>query len=515
MNKALSYCLVVCWAGLTAGPGAAQDKPLSVIDWLDQKPQSVALPNQAPPEAPVAQSGTTPQVQTAPLGTQALRQIGLVPPDVTNLPADIWRNSDVNQLVRLLGSLPDAQLPAAQALLYTLVLAEAQGPEGDADAEDAFTLARVDALVRYGALDPAMALIEQAGVDRDAAHFAAFMDVALLTGSEDTACAILAAQPHLAPSHAHRVFCAARRGDWATGALLWETGSALGLLTPQDTALLDRFLNPDLFEDAAPLPQPLPARVTPLSFRLHETIGEPLSSRPLPRAYAVADLRDLTGWKAQLEAAERLTRSGALPENRLLGIYTARLPAASGGIWDRVAALQRFETALRTRSVDAVTKTLPPVWAAMQAAELEVSFASLFGDGLGQLNLSGPAAGIAQKVRLLSPDRAEAARQPSGNASALLNGIALGQVDGLKANTDLGRAILRAWTEDTARPNLVRIAQSGRVGEALLRTLLLLNDGAEGDLNALSTALGTLRALGQEDTARSAAIQTVLLERQR
>ena len=45
---------------------------------------------------------------------------------------------------------------------------------------------------------------------------------------------------------------------------------------------------------------------SPLLFRLHEAIGEPLPTGALPRAYAVADLRDLAGWKPQLEAAERL-----------------------------------------------------------------------------------------------------------------------------------------------------------------------------------------------------------------
>jgi hypothetical protein len=360
-----------------------------------------------------------------------------------------------------------------------------------------------------------MALLDQAGPDRDADHFSAYMDVALLTGSEDTACAILAANPHLAPSHAHRVFCAARGADWSTAALLWDTGRALGLMSQADTDLLDRFLNADLYEDADPVPTPQVAKVTPLTFRLHEAIGEPLATRPLSRAFAVADLRDLAGWKAQLEAAERLTRSGALPDNRLLGIYTDRLPAASGGIWDRVAALQRFETALSTGSTEAVSKTLPPVWEAMQQADLEVSFASLFADALAPLALEGPAADIAQQVRLLSPAREAAAKSPSGQASAVLNGIALGSVDGLKARTPEGEAVMRPWKSDTQRPELVQMAEDGQLGEALLRTLLLLEDGSNGDLNALSTALGTLRALGQEEVARSAAIQFILLDRDR
>ena len=66
----------------------------------------------------------------------------------------------------------------------------------------------------------------------------------------------------------------------------------------------------------------------------------------LPLAFAHAELRDTAGWKSQIESAERLARAGVIAPNVLLGLYTERLPAASGGVWDRAAAFQRFESAL-------------------------------------------------------------------------------------------------------------------------------------------------------------------------
>ena len=504
------------YAGLVVmamgGTALAQGQPLSVIDWLDQN-ATQSTPVVAVPEPPVVPTAQMPVIQTTPLDQRAIRQIGLVPAAVTGLPAEMWRRSDVTELSRLLMAVQDLRLPAAQALLYKLLLTEAEGPEGDAQRDDTFALTRVATLVAYGALDPAMALIEQAGTDKDAAHFATYMDIALLTGDEDAACDMLLARPHLSPSYGHHVFCSARLGDWDTASLLWDAGLALQLIRRSQADLLDRFLHPDFFEDADTL-QP-PSQVTPLVFRLHETIGEPLPTARLPRAYAAADLRDLAGWKAQLEAAERLTRSGALPDNKLLGIYTDRLPAASGGVWDRVSALQRFETALGTGSVAAVEKTLPVVWAGMQQAEIEVSFAALFADALAPLGLSGSAATIAQHVRLLSPNAAAAARQPSGPGSVILNGVALGSVDGLKPRSPLEAALQSVWASDTSRHDIVQMSRSGRQGEALLRTLRLLEDGANGDLNALTTALGTLRALGFEDIARHAALQVALLDRER
>ena len=133
----------------------------------------------------------------------------------------------------------------------------------------------------------------------------------------------------------------------------------------------------------------LPRQMDPLTFRLFETIGEPVPTANLPRAYAVADLRDVAGWKAQLEAAERLTRAGALPDNRLLGLYTDTQARRIRRGVGPCAALQRFETALSSGSADAVAKTLPTVWSAMHGAGLEVAFATSLPNSCRELRLTG------------------------------------------------------------------------------------------------------------------------------
>ncbi|XDA99696.1 hypothetical protein AB1M95_07270 [Sulfitobacter sp. LCG007] len=497
-------------------PGAvmAQEPPLSAIDWLERNAAGavpVALP--APSEPPVTRSGRVPEVQTQMLAESGLRQLGLVPTDVTGLPVDLWRKSDATTLARLLDTLPDLDLPAAQALLYTVLLSEAVGPRGDAGGTDVFTLARVHTLVRFGALEPALALIELAGPTRDEAHFTAYMDTALLTGDEDAACELLVAYRQLAPSLAHNVFCTARTGDWSTAALLYETGRATGAIDATEAALLDRFLNPDLYENAPPIPPP--ATITPLKFRLHETIGEALPTGSLPRAYAVADLRDLAGWKAQLEAAERLTRTGALPDNRLLGIYTARLPAASGGIWDRVEALQQFDTALSTNSADAVSKTLPPAWSAMREAGLETSFSELYAGRLAAMTLEGESLRIAYHMRMLSSGYEQAAQDDGIRQEPVAQGIALGHMSGLRVDDPVTEAIQNGFEDRAVDPALVRMAGEGKLGEAILRTLRVLAEGTNGDTKALGNAIGTLRKLGLEDTARRAGLEIVLLERLR
>ncbi|MES2541924.1 MAG: hypothetical protein V4583_15285, partial [Pseudomonadota bacterium] len=100
------------------------------------------------------------------------------------------------------------------------------------------------------------------------------------------------------------------------------------------------FLDPDLFE-GEPVP-PAPSPVTPLDWMIYAAIGEPLPTEGLPIAFSYAELSPRVGWKSQIEAAERLTRAGTIPPNVILGLYTEREPAASGGVWDRVATFQAF-----------------------------------------------------------------------------------------------------------------------------------------------------------------------------
>ncbi|MBD3663098.1 hypothetical protein H9Q16_04120 [Sulfitobacter sp. TSTF-M16] len=485
---------------------------MSVIDWLgQQKPPQGDRANPNPNEPPVARTGTAPAVLTTPLAEGSPREIGIVPPSVTGLPTDLWVGSDPDTLIARIANLPEMTLPAAQSLLYTVLLADALAPQGKAVAGDALALARVDKLVQLGALDPALSLIEQAGVTTSPDHFDQWMRISLLTGTEDRACAVLAASPHLTRDYGARILCSARGGEWENAALTFGSAQALGLMPEYRLDLLDRFLNPDLYEEAAPLA--VPRKMDPLSFRLFEAIGERLPTGALPRPYAVADLRDLAGWKAQLEAAERLTRAGALPDNHLLGLYTDRKPAASGGIWDRVATLQRFDTALKTDSAEAVAKTLPAVWDAMRDADLETAFASLFAERLAEIPLEGPAARTAFEIGLLSPRyEATAAAAPDDPQTALLRAVAFGDASTTRPQTPVAAAIFDAFKDAPPLSDLVEKARTKRLGEAVLHLLDLLEDGAQGDANALRDALATLRALGLEDTARRAALQILLLD---
>jgi hypothetical protein len=323
----------------------------------------------------------------------------------------------------------------------------------------------------------------------------------------------MAAAPDLAPTVPARIFCLARSGDWDTAALTLHSAEALGEITPDQAALLARFLDPDLFEGEPPPPAPDP--VTPLDWVMFDAIGEPLATDRLPIAFSYAEISPRAGWKAQIEAAERLTRGGTMPPNVILGLYTERAPAASGGVWDRAAAFQKFESALASGDAARVAETLPEVWLRMQEAELEVPFAVLFGQALIDLKLEGEAGAIALRVALLSPYLEAAARRmtPTGPQEAFLVALAKGDPTLVVPPDSMARAIMAAYRNPALPAEGQALIDGNRPGEAILLAIDSIGRGVQGDLRGVTDGLSLLRAAGLSAMARRTALELMILER--
>jgi hypothetical protein len=496
--------VVLALAALPAGAEA----PLSAIDWLSQ---SVAAP--APAPAPPPGPAVTENALPAPVATTTLDggsnvdALGLLSPRVTGLPVDLWGLGQTDAIAAALSRERTTTLPALRQLLMTLLLAEATPPP-DSGGTGMLFRARIDQLLALGALDQAAALLAQAK-SPDAELFRRRFDVALLTGTEDQACRDMLVQAALAPTFPARIFCLARSGDWNAAALSLRTGVALGQIDADDEVLLGRFLDPELFEGEPVPPPPMP--VTPLDWRIFEAIGEPLPTSNLPLAFAHADLSDRTGWKAQVEAAERLVRAGVIAPNQWLGLYSQRDPAASGGVWDRIAALQAFEGAVRAGEAEGIARELTRVWPMVEQAELEVPFAALHGTELARLGLPDPAGRIAFRAGLLSADYRRIAANPT---EPFLSAIAAGRADGGLPPGNLGRAIAPAFALD-AKPSAeaMTLLDDRRLGEALLTAIDQIERGVGGDLNGVTEGLVLLRHVGLEDVARRTALELLILER--
>jgi hypothetical protein len=496
--------------------GAQAEQPLSAIDWLSQ---SVAAPPQGGTATPPAgqpatatRGPVTENVSVSVIGGTSANATGLLPPQVTGLPPALWGLGKTSDIVAAIGRERLQTLPSLRGLLLTILLAESE-PPADAGPGNAVLIARVDKLLDLGALDQARALIDAAAVTADPELFRRSFDVDLLTGNEDAGCKTMVASPGLAPTFPARIFCLARSGDWNAAALTLRTAQALGYVTEDEDALLSRFLDPDLYEGDPPLP--VPERITPLAWRMFEAIGEPLPTNTLPLAFAHAELRPAAGWKAQIEAAERLARAGALPANVLLGLYTERKPAASGGVWDRVAAFRAFDAAMASEDATAIARALPPVWDQMTEAELEVPFAELYGQSLQAITLEGEAADIAFDIGLLSPAYTGIAVSYEGDTaqSAFLLGLAKGDLTGITAPDTLGRAITPAFAGADLTPAQTVLLADNRLGEAILSAIEAIETGLQGDLDGVTEGLTLLRRVGLDGVARRTALELMLLER--
>jgi hypothetical protein len=502
-------CAAVLIAGGLAGPLTAET-PLSAIDWLSK---SVTTP--APLSETEAAKGVTPSdVTVMVLGGPSPDAAGTLPPSATGFPRALWGLGPGAEIVALIGAERPDPLPALRMLKMRILLAEAD-PPADLTPPGRLLLARIDRLLDMGAIEEAGALaaagIQVGGPEADL--FRRSFDVAMLAGTEDRACTEMRAQPQLAPTFPARIFCLARAGDWGAAALTLRTAQALGHISPEEDALLSRFLDPDLYEGEPALTPPRP--ITPLAWRMLDAVGEGLPTATLPLAFSHAELRDTAGWKAQIEAAERLARAGVLDANALLGIYTERLPAASGGVWDRVEAFQRFDTALQAGDPGAVAASLPRAWMQMSGAELEVPFATLFAEDLLRLPLTAEAGALAFRVALLSPvyERAAAARTPLDTQEAFLIGLARGDLAGVTPPDSLARAIAPAFLRPEPGAALSRLLVEERLGEAILTAIDSVGRGVQGDLRGVTEGLSLLRMVGLEQVARQTALQLMLLER--
>lgn len=495
--------------------------PLSAIDWLsDTVAKPVALtPNpmshQHPIEAAVTNSASVEGITVTTLDGPTPDAVGLLPVSVTGLPRDFWGATASAELARLIRLQPAQNLPAMQDLLQMILLAELDAPyDANIDAsKGVLFLARIDKLLDMGTLDQAQALLERAG-PQTPELFRRWFDVALLTGTEDAACETLRSNADIAPTFPARIFCLARNGDWNAAAVTLETAKVLGYVSADEDALLVRFLDPELFEGTPPLA--IPKHVTPLVFRMREAIGEAIPTPPLPRAFANADLRNITGWKARIEAGERLAVTGAIDGNRLLGLYTERLPAASGGVWERVDAVQAFDTAYGADDPGAIGKTLPKVWAEMQKARLEVPFAALYGKGLARLPLADKTAALAYRIGLLSEDyEAVAAKfKPVTPQDLFLSALAAGEIGDITAPNAKATTVMAAFNATGTPQHFKALINDNKLGEAILQAIVMFSNGVGGDLDNARKALMLLRSVGLEDTARQAALQFMLLERQ-
>ena len=152
----------------------------------------------------------------------------------------------------------------------------------------------------------------------------------------------------------------------------------------------------------------------------------------------------------------------------------------------------------------------------MGEARIEVAFADLFSERIAHIPLTGDTAELAWHIRLLSPTYASTALSipKDSRRNRFLSALAQGKPNSVAATTGLEQAIGDGFSTNSQLPEDMQVLlDSGQLGEAILRSMQMFEQGATGNLSDLSDALVTFRAVGLEDTARRAALQLMLLER--
>ncbi len=515
-GRGTARALAVVLAGFAAGDAAAA-QPRTAIPWLSD---SVEAP--APPAAPRARPrGRNPDasatITVTPLDPIRRDAVGLLPPATTGLPRSLWKGLTASQVASLLIDHPDLGPPAARAVFRRLLLAEADPPEGP-DPRDAALLARIDRLLDLGALDEAEALLIAAG-PQTPDLFRRWFDIGLLTNRATEQCDALRQNPALSPTLPVRVFCLARGGDWNAAEITLTLGGGVGSITPDQEALLARFLDPVVFEGEPDPPVPRP--LTPLDFALREAVGLPRPSGGLPRAFLWSDLDEHTPMRMRIGAAERLMDAGAIDAATLLDAYRTGAPAASGGVWDRARAVQALDAALLPGAEAPLGEALAVADAALSAHGLRTVFARGYADQFAALEpaqLPPPVRVRLAELLLLAGDTASAARAAGPAPDARLASLfaiadaprAAGTAAGdPRAAAALGGLAVRP-PSTPLETRLIAAIDGGAAGPAVLEALDLLAPGSATDPASLETALYVLAAAGQRAEARAIALQTLL-----
>ena len=528
-DRALSLTLaLLVTPGLTAAQDLGIGAPMSASDWLSgagpARPPSTAWrpgdplppdasrrrpaapparPTSAPPR-PVATTAAVPSVGVTRLSDGNPDSKGAIAAGAAHLPADLWGPAPADRLAEVI-SATQPRLAATRSLFQRMLTAQLAPPGGGAQGDEGrLFLARVDRLIALGRVPDAEALLLSAGTG-DARRFARSFDVALLRGDAMAVCQTIADRPGLAPGLAARVYCLAQAGDWPAAALTLHGARDGALIPPQTVALLERFLDDSTADLTTPLPDP--QTVTPLEFRLFEAIGQPLATPELPLAFAWADLAGNPGWKARIEAAERLARAAALDDLAVLGdSYLDRQPAASGGPWDRAAAYQRIDAALAAGDLTALSAELPRALPLFAQAGLTGALARLVATRLPGAGLDGPAAEIAAHLRLLA---GVPVTETDGLSEATVALVVLAQAG--PAGPLPPGSPAAAYERALAATAVAEPPPGGR-GMELLAAMADVDAGLDGDTARAAAGLRRMVELGQPDDARRAAVELLLAD---
>ena len=476
------FCIAVCLA--LASPAHTQNEvPLSAIDWLSL-PGLAPLTEELVEPSLKSSDDTMTNITVTELALTETKSYGLIPAKISGIPKDFWTDLEPNMLGQLLGSLSTAGLPTTNELLLRALLAETDGNE-------AVLTARVQALLDRGAVHAAISLLEQSGINTPAT-FSLHSQSALLIGNNKRMCQFLISKPYLSKDEALKIYCLAREGDWGLAVLTYFTLDALNTFNPTISALLKVDLDPELIGELSLAPT-VSMKLSELEFRLRESAGKRPPTQGLPLRFAYMDLSETTGWKQQLEAAEKLAIMSTLPANKLLEYYLKGSPSATGGIWERVRTVQSLDETFSDPILDP-TQDLEKFWVATENTHLAPVFARAWSDKLSSYQVSETGDHTLFKMQILS----------GGSHVSFLEAMERLHHQNPKILSKTYTNLLTQFEDKNISPIPFR-------SSSVLRAIRLVEDAMEGNEPALYEAIMLIRCMGLTPMAEQLALDFMIL----
>ena len=491
-------------AAITVFTGAVSSK---FLEYNFYKHNSIVITNSRNPV--VMTNSTLPEIEVTKLDDVERSAVGLLPPNVTGLPTSLWKESQADDLVRLLRNLGSPSSPAVQKLLLQMLLAEAEPPLTANGAEE-FLSERISILIKAGAIDPAIALLERAS-PLPSQLVPKLFEASLLGSQYEPACRQVLDLGAKYQSDADRIYCYALEGDWLTASLIYNTSKALNSTKTSTLLLLGEFL--ELEEPSDKFVTLKEKDLKPLDFKLFETLGYHIFRENLSNDLLFGDLSGDNGWYAQLIAAEKLAEIGVIDANRFLGIFTAYDPPSSNGIWEKVIAIQDLDKALSiSNSTKEVELALKNAWQLFQYTPNSSIFSEIFTPRLLDIELTPSSEIMAIKIGMLST-KFDIIISKSGAINALdpiVFAFTNQEAQFVKPKTSLEKTLLDAFYRPRV-PSYARLQLAdGKLGEVILNALIQLERGIDGDMHDLLESISTLRHVGLDRVSQRTALWLIL-----
>ncbi len=496
---------------------AAAQTPLSAIDWLTDSLSNPPETTPPPSAAPIIPEPIQEVFITEGLSSTSPDSVGLLSPTVTGFAANLWGGAATRDIAQTIRSFPQGGYPEAQNVFRRILLAQAN-PPFDVTAQGQVLQARMAKLYEMGALDAAEAIYLQIQSFTPALFEQSFR-VAILTDRTADICELLARQPALSNDLSTRTYCLARSGDWNAAAMTVSLAASIGAIGPAREEMLIRYLDPELFEGESD-PDP-PEPLLTMDFVLREAVLMPRPNGLLPLPYLYRDIGLRSPLRARIEASERLVRAGSLPGSLLFNAYRTGTPAASGGVWERAAAIQQLDAALEKGEDTLIADAIAFAASEMSKVGLTVPFAEEYAERLSALKYSDAYFETAGTIWDLLHLADIAAYGWNENAVASERQLIAHEIVARESLEDFTsddlvvRAVIEGLSQDppTSLParDLLKMLEGGNQGLAILGALRQIVEGADADPEHFRIGLFVLRAAGQESAARRIAVQILLL----